>query len=108
MNNVEDYITWNSVSDLYRSRLMISFIHLFIFFPFIQLTGEPLERRSDDNEATLGKRLQAYHAQTAPLVHYYTRRGIHHKIDASKPPNLVTEEVLKAFEAAHARFGKST
>jgi len=72
------------------------------------LTGEPLERRSDDNEATLTKRLQAYHQQTSPLIDYYQRRGIHQKIDASLPPDEVTGHVLKAFEAAHARFGKST
>ncbi|KAK3751991.1 hypothetical protein QZH41_010972 [Actinostola sp. cb2023] len=72
------------------------------------LTGEALERRSDDNEATLSKRLQAYHQQTSPLIDYYSKRGIHYKIDAALPPNEVTGNLLKAFETAHARFGKST
>jgi adenylate kinase len=35
------------------------------------LTGEPLERRADDNAATLPTRLDAYHKQTSPLVDYY-------------------------------------
>lgn len=34
-------------------------------------TGEPLIQREDDTEATVRKRLDVYHAQTAPLVDYY-------------------------------------
>lgn len=34
-------------------------------------TGEPLVQRADDEEATVRKRLDVYHAQTAPLVRYY-------------------------------------
>lgn len=32
------------------------------------ITGEPLERRSDDTTETLSARLQTYHKQTTPLV----------------------------------------
>lgn len=46
--------------------------------------GEALIKRSDDNEETLRKRLQTYHAQTAPLVDYYKKRGLHTAVDASK------------------------
>jgi adenylate kinase len=35
-------------------------------------TGEPLVQREDDHENTVKKRLQVYHAQTAPLISYYT------------------------------------
>ena len=35
-------------------------------------TGEPLVQREDDHENTVKKRLQVYHAQTAPLIAYYT------------------------------------
>jgi adenylate kinase len=35
-------------------------------------TGEPLIQREDDQENTVKKRLQVYHAQTAPLIAYYT------------------------------------
>lgn len=34
-------------------------------------TGEPLIQRDDDREETVKKRLDVYHAQTEPLVHYY-------------------------------------
>ena len=37
------------------------------------VTGEPLVQRADDSEATVKKRLEVYHAQTRPLVEYYTR-----------------------------------
>ena len=36
------------------------------------VTGEPLVQRADDSEATVKKRLEIYHAQTRPLVDYYT------------------------------------
>ncbi len=34
-------------------------------------TGELLVQRDDDHENTVKKRLQIYHAQTAPLIEYY-------------------------------------
>jgi adenylate kinase len=36
------------------------------------VTGEPLIQRDDDSEATVRKRLQIYHTQTSPLIHYYS------------------------------------
>jgi len=39
------------------------------------VTGEPLIQRDDDSEATVRKRLQIYHTQTAPLIHYYSERA---------------------------------
>ncbi len=35
-------------------------------------TGEDLIQRDDDQEETVRKRLEVYHSQTAPLIHYYT------------------------------------
>jgi adenylate kinase len=35
-------------------------------------TGEDLIQRADDAEETVLKRLEVYHAQTAPLIGYYT------------------------------------
>jgi adenylate kinase len=35
-------------------------------------TGESLIQREDDKEATVAKRLEVYHAQTSPLVEYYS------------------------------------
>ncbi|XP_046383472.1 adenylate kinase [Ischnura elegans] len=62
-------------------------------------TGEPLERRKDDNENALKKRLETYHKMTKPLVHYYAAKGIHHHIDASKPAEEVFDTLVKKFNA---------
>ncbi|GAA6101117.1 adenylate kinase 2, mitochondrial isoform X1 [Tachysurus ichikawai] len=64
------------------------------------VTGEPLIRRSDDNEKTLHSRLEAYHKQTVPLVQYYSARGIHHAIDAAQSPDIVFASILAAFSAS--------
>merc|ERR1712131_294836 len=64
------------------------------------LTGEPLMRRSDDNESTLTSRLEAYHRQTVPLVDYYSARGLHHAVDAAQAPDLVFASILAAFSTA--------
>uniref|UniRef100_H3D185 Adenylate kinase 2, mitochondrial n=1 Tax=Tetraodon nigroviridis TaxID=99883 RepID=H3D185_TETNG len=64
------------------------------------VTGEPLIRRSDDNETTLRSRLDAYHRQTVPLVKYYSAQGLHRAIDASKKPAVVLASIVAAFSAA--------
>ncbi|TRY84296.1 hypothetical protein DNTS_025415 [Danionella cerebrum] len=64
------------------------------------VTGEPLIRRSDDNENTLRSRLESYHRQTAPLVQYYSTRGLHTAVDASQSPDLVFASILAAFSKA--------
>ncbi|XP_062301760.1 adenylate kinase 2, mitochondrial [Osmerus eperlanus] len=64
------------------------------------VTGEPLMRRSDDNEATLHSRLEAYHRQTVPLVQYYSTRGIHTAVDAAQSPDVVFASILAAFSAS--------
>jgi adenylate kinase len=38
--------------------------------------GADLYQRQDDTEETVKQRLQAYHAQTQPLIDFYTKRGI--------------------------------
>jgi adenylate kinase len=39
------------------------------------VTGEDLIQRDDDKEETVKKRLDVYHAQTEPLVKYYSDWG---------------------------------
>lgn len=62
------------------------------------ITGEPLIQRSDDNAATLKKRLGTYHSQTAPVVDYYKKKGIWRGIDASQEPGAVWKQLLGVFE----------
>lgn len=44
--------------------------------------GTEMKRRADDNAETVGQRLQAYHAQTAPLIAYYQDKGALRRTDA--------------------------
>uniref|UniRef100_A0AC35U040 ADK_lid domain-containing protein n=1 Tax=Rhabditophanes sp. KR3021 TaxID=114890 RepID=A0AC35U040_9BILA len=67
-------------------------------------TGEGLIRRSDDNEPSLRKRLIGYHKLTQPLVDYYSAKGIHAAIDASRPMS----EVAAKIDALCSKFCKRT
>lgn len=37
--------------------------------------------RTDDNEETINKRLKVYTTQTAPLIEWYKKEGLHHHIN---------------------------
>lgn len=52
-------------------------------------------RRADDNAETVNKRLQAYHAQTAPLLPYYDAQGKLRVVDGTQD----IAEVTRALEA---------
>jgi adenylate kinase len=41
-----------------------------------------MKRRADDNAETVGQRLEAYHAQTAPLIDYYQSKGALSRVPA--------------------------
>ena len=55
-------------------------------------------QRADDNEETLGKRLEVYNKQTAPILDYYQKQGLVKRIDASKKPEEVWEQVKSTVE----------
>jgi adenylate kinase len=63
------------------------------------VTGEPLMKRKDDNEATLKSRLDAFHKQTKPVVDYYAKQGLYSPIDA----NQKFETVKSAISAILAK-----
>ncbi|WP_417725390.1 adenylate kinase [Salipiger sp.] len=44
--------------------------------------GTEMKRRADDTAETVASRLDAYHAQTAPLIDYYEKKGALARIDA--------------------------
>jgi adenylate kinase len=50
-------------------------------------------RRSDDNAETVRKRLDAYEAQTAPLLPYYRGKDILRTVDALAEIANVTAEI---------------
>jgi adenylate kinase len=62
--------------------------------------GTPFVRRRDDNEAVVRSRLKAYHAQTEPLIDYYTRQGKMRAVDGMADIAAVQEEIDLAIESA--------
>lgn len=68
------------------------------------VTGEDLILRDDDREETVKKRLEVYHAQTKPLVEYYTKWEASGDAAAPKVRKIagigaVDEITRRAFEA---------
>ena len=55
--------------------------------------GTEFTRRADDNEETVRQRLEAYHAQTAPLIEYYEKAGIVRRVDGMAAIDEVTRQI---------------
>ena len=63
----------------------------------MDITGEPLTKRKDDNAETIKARLSAFHAQTAPVIeHYQTKVS---NIKGDQPADKVASEVTGALGA---------
>ncbi len=52
--------------------------------------GTEFTRRADDNAETVQKRLDAYHAQTAPILPFYEKKGVLKVVDGTLPIDEVT------------------
>jgi len=71
------------------------------------VTGEPLIQRDDDREEIVRKRLDVYHAQTAPLVAYYrdwaatgdARAPRYRKVDGLGSVDAIRDAVLAALKS---------
>lgn len=59
-------------------------------------TGEDLIQRPDDKEEAIVHRLEVYDEQTAPLIDYYTKKGLIRDVEASAKPSEVFELFKKA------------
>jgi len=55
--------------------------------------GTAFKRRADDNAETVGARLTAYHAQTAPLIAYYEDRGVLRSVDGMGAIDAIAAEL---------------
>lgn len=53
--------------------------------------GTEMKRRADDNAETVASRLEAYHAQTAPLIAYYGDKQVLQRIDAMGEIDAIAE-----------------
>lgn len=58
--------------------------------------GAQLEKRSDEDELTVKRRLATYRLQTEPLETYYGERGLLRDVDAEATPGVVSERMLEA------------
>ncbi len=55
--------------------------------------GTKFTRRGDDNEATVRRRLEAYHAQTAPILPYYEEKGTLVTVDGMADIDEVARQI---------------
>jgi len=60
--------------------------------------GGDFIRRPDDNAATVRARLATYHAQTAPILPFYEKRGLLSVVDGTLPIDQVTKHLKEIIE----------
>jgi adenylate kinase len=65
--------------------------------------GGDVVQREDDTEAVIGRRLQQYDKQTAPLVAWYLSTDRLAAVDGEGDPDTVTRRLLRAIESRLAR-----
>ena len=56
--------------------------------------GEALIVRDDDKPETVKSRLETYHAQTQPLIEYYSTKNILKEVDGTQDMNKVFEDIV--------------
>ncbi|QDC10984.1 adenylate kinase [Oceanicola sp. D3] len=64
--------------------------------------GTEMKRRADDKAETVAARLEAYHAQTAPLIGYYAGQGVLDRVDAMGEIDAVTASLTALVERMRA------
>ncbi len=57
--------------------------------------GGELYQRADDNEETVRNRLKVYHESTAPLIDYYEKKGVLHRVDGMGSIDEIFERIVK-------------
>ena len=55
-------------------------------------------RRADDNRETVGARLEAYHAQTAPIIPHYQAQGRFYTVDGMAGIDEVAKQLVATLE----------
>jgi adenylate kinase len=64
------------------------------------LNRAQIEGRADDNEKTIGTRMDVYEAETKPLLTYYRGHDLLVEIDGEQPIEKVQEDLLQAIRKA--------
>lgn len=57
--------------------------------------GTNIIQRPDDQEEVVRTRLETYRAQTAPLIEYYSQRGVLHSVNSASGADAVEAEVTR-------------
>lgn len=63
------------------------------------ICGKELVLRDDDKPETVQKRLSVYHEQTQPLIEYYDKAGVLHKLDGTKDINDIFASIKELLGA---------
>jgi adenylate kinase len=67
---------------------------LFFEVDYEEIVGRLLGRgRADDNEETIRNRLRVYEEKTAPLIEYYTRKGLLRKVKGTGTIDAIGERI---------------
>lgn len=61
--------------------------------------GGTLERRRDDSEAALERRMEVYREKTLPLVEFYEQRGVLTRVPADREAREVFEDMKKELQS---------
>ena len=60
--------------------------------------GKSLVHRSDDREDLIQERFRTFREKNQPLVDFYQKVGVYHRVDGMRPIDEVTQEILKIIE----------
>jgi adenylate kinase len=67
--------------------------------------GHELSSRSDDDEATIQRRLEIYHRETKPLVLYFWERGLLRDIGSEAAEEVVAHRTIEAITDLTEDYG---
>lgn len=86
------------------NELLVEFEGQIDVVPFIHVDQEILitrllkraeiEGRADDNEETIRNRMNVYQESTAPLLDYYSEKGLVVKVDGDRPVDEVNNDLI--------------
>ena len=54
-----------------------------------------LQQNEDDKEETVKKRLDVYQEQTAPIIDYYAKKNILHKVAGGNDPSALSNKIFQ-------------
>jgi adenylate kinase len=68
--------------------------------------GGEVVQREDDTEEAIGRRLELYRRQTAPLLEYYEKAGLLVSVNGTGSSDVVTRRAVRAIDTALAGRGR--